>query len=115
MSPERTCPDCGAILPADAPRGLCPKCLIGAACSRTSMSPFTATGAFELTGQGILATIAQSIGPVPRVLLRDTDGGAEPPVVRLPGWQTPTSRSATGSTNRHRDRILTPVPEVVCE
>jgi hypothetical protein len=49
------------------------------------MRPFTATGAFELTGQGILATIAQSMSPVPRVLLSDTDGGAEPPVVRLPG------------------------------
>ena len=85
MSPERNCPDCGAMLPADAPRGLCPECLMGAACSRTSISPFTATGAFELTGQGILATIAQNIGSVPRVLLRGTDGAAEPPVVRLPG------------------------------
>ena len=31
MKPERTCPDCGATLPADAPRGLCPNCLMGAA------------------------------------------------------------------------------------
>jgi hypothetical protein len=29
--PERICPDCGAALPADAPRGLCPQCLMGAA------------------------------------------------------------------------------------
>ena len=34
MAPERTCSDCRAPLPADAPRGLCPNCLMGAALSR---------------------------------------------------------------------------------
>ena len=38
MKPERTCPDCGATLPADAPRGLCPNCLMGAALPSTSPS-----------------------------------------------------------------------------
>ena len=46
MSPERTCPDCGARLPADAPRGLCPECLMGAALSRTSTGGSAATGGF---------------------------------------------------------------------
>jgi serine/threonine-protein kinase len=85
MSPERTCPDCGATLPADAPRGLCPECLMGAALSRTSTGGSSPTGGFEPAGQGVLATIAQSIGPVPRVLLRDTAPGEQPgPIVRPP-------------------------------
>jgi len=30
MSDEtRTCPDCGATLPAEAPAGACPRCLMG--------------------------------------------------------------------------------------
>ena len=30
MTPDDICPDCGEIVPADAPRGLCPACLMGA-------------------------------------------------------------------------------------
>ena len=86
MRPERTCPDCGATLPADAPRGLCPNCLMGAALSRTSPPLHEATGAFEPAGPGVLATIAQSIGPVPRLLLHDTAPGETPgPIVRPDG------------------------------
>jgi serine/threonine protein kinase/lipoprotein NlpI len=79
MSPERTCPDCGRSLPADAPRGLCPECLMGAALSRRS------SGGSVTSGAGVLDTIAQSCGAVPRVLLRDTAPGEEPgPIVRKP-------------------------------
>jgi hypothetical protein len=31
MSENRTCPRCNRELPEDAPRGLCPACLLGAA------------------------------------------------------------------------------------
>src|SRR5262245_41943508 len=31
MTETRTCPRCGRELPEDAPRGLCPACLLGAA------------------------------------------------------------------------------------
>jgi hypothetical protein len=31
MNHSQACPECGTVLPADAPRGLCPQCLIGAA------------------------------------------------------------------------------------
>ena len=93
MKPERTCPDCGATLPADAPRGLCPNCLTGAALRSTSPPTHEATGTFEPVtgtfepaGPGVLDSIAQSIGPVPRVLLRDTAPGETPgPVVRPDG------------------------------
>ncbi len=83
MRPERTCPDCGATLPADAPRGLCPNCLMGAALPSTSPPAHEATGTFEPAGPGVLETIAHSIGPVPRVLLRNTAPGETPgPIVR---------------------------------
>ena len=86
MKPERTCPDCGATLPADAPRGLCPNCLMEAALPSTSPPSHEATGIVGPAGPGVLDSIAQSIGPVPRVLLRDTAPGETPgPVVRPDG------------------------------
>jgi serine/threonine-protein kinase len=82
MIPERTCPNCGAALPADAPRGLCPQCLMGAALSGPVSGRDGATGVHEPAEPGVLATIAQTIGAVPRVLLRDTNPGEEPgPIV----------------------------------
>jgi Tfp pilus assembly protein PilF/tRNA A-37 threonylcarbamoyl transferase component Bud32 len=82
MSAERTCPDCGSTLPADSPRGLCPRCLMGAALWRPSPGEPVDSAAFARE-PGALETIARSIGPVPRVLLRDTPPGEGPgPVVR---------------------------------
>ena len=86
MGSRHTCPDCGTTLPADAPRGLCPYCLLGAALSRPPSGGSGATAAREAAGPGILDTIALSIGPVPRVLLRDTAPGEAPgPIVRANG------------------------------
>jgi hypothetical protein len=76
--PDR-CPECGAERSA----GICPRCLIrlgidgaGAGRSRPS-SPVRPTGRTggETTAPGVLDSIAASIGPVPRVLLRDTAPG----------------------------------------
>jgi len=50
MSPQRTCPDCGSPLPADAPRGLCSQCLIGAALSANGSA---ATGLYQPAGSGV--------------------------------------------------------------
>jgi serine/threonine protein kinase len=33
-------------------------------------------------GRGVLESLSATVGPVPHVLLRDTDGGPEPPIVR---------------------------------
>src|SRR5262249_48184367 len=57
--------------------------LMGAALSRPSTRGCAATGAFEPAGTSVLDTISRSIGPVPRVFLRDTAPGETPgPVVR---------------------------------
>src|SRR5437867_8278634 len=44
MAPDQTCPECGAALPANAPQGLCPRCLAGMALglgSTTAPAPFS--------------------------------------------------------------------------
>jgi len=40
-------------------------------------------------GPGALATLAATAGPLPRVLLRDTDAGTEPPLVRPSSTELP--------------------------
>ena len=86
LSPKITCPDCGKALPADAPRGLCPECLMGAALSRRSPGGSATSSGSSASATGVLDTIAQSFGTVPRVPLRDTAPGEEPgPIVRKPG------------------------------
>jgi serine/threonine-protein kinase len=87
--PDR-CPECGAERSA----GICPRCLIrlgidgpGPGRSQRLSSEASRGLTSRVTAAaGILDTIAASIGPVPRVLLRDTAPGEEPgPIVRPPG------------------------------
>ena len=52
MDTERICKECGAPLSADAPEGLCPKCLMRVAFGtqpgiQTATNPITGTGAFD--------------------------------------------------------------------
>ncbi len=86
MPDARTCPSCGSELPARAPEGLCPRCLLRAGLSSDALSvgrPGEVGATISLDGSGgVLETIAASLGPVPRILLRDTDAGPEPPLVR---------------------------------
>src|SRR6185369_16116528 len=42
MATENKCPRCGTLLPADAPKGLCPECLLGAA-----LDPLPSASALE--------------------------------------------------------------------
>ena len=45
------------------------------------------TAEFRRPGRGVLETLSASVGAVPHVLLRDTDGGPEPPVHRPGGGE----------------------------
>ena len=89
MTHSDRCPECGAERSA----GMCPRCLIrlgidgpGPDRSRPSLSADTSDFTGDATtAPGVLDSIAASIGPVPRVLLRDTAPGEEPgPIVRQP-------------------------------
>src|SRR6266446_7864459 len=94
MAAENTCTHCGSKLPANAPAGLCPQCLLRLGLGddlslvperedqprRSGPRPVGgqqglrrplsgAIGPFPVSG--ILDTLDEAIGPVPRVLLRD--------------------------------------------
>ncbi len=79
MPDARTCPDCGSEVSPRSPEGLCPRCLLDA--GMVGDTPADATISLGGPG-GVLETIAASLGPVPRVLLRDTDAGPGPPLVK---------------------------------
>ncbi len=60
MNTSRLCPVCGSLLPSDAPRGLCPKCLssvalgevpTGKSKSQIDSPPFRYFGDYELLGE----------------------------------------------------------------
>ena len=103
MSPRPTCPSCGAALPPRSPRNLCPRCLFQAGLEHDAPSAPERNGARHAgtvdqsaTDCGVLDSIAATLGSVPRVLLRDTDGGSEPPLHR------PGVLGDTGAGTRYR-------------
>ena len=101
MPDARTCPNCGSALPARAPEGLCPRCLLGAGLASDALSVGRA-GEVGATislgsGAGVLETIAATLGAVPRVLLRDTDAG--------PRAAARPARSRGGADDSTRYRI----------
>ncbi len=85
MTRRPTCQECGGEL--TGPRGHCPRCLFQAGLEVESMN-LGAVGNVGVTmtlgpparssGASTLDALTASIGPVPRVLLRDTDPGTEP-------------------------------------
>src|SRR5690348_16303718 len=91
MPDAPTCPNCGQARPPRAPEDLCPRCLLqaGLVCESLGVSQAGEIAAtLDLDGAGgVLETIAATLGPVPRILLRDTDGGPEPSLIR-PGRET---------------------------
>ena len=65
MSDARTCPNCGSPLPARAPEGLCPHCLLRAGLGSDALSvgrpgEVSATLGLEV---GVLETIAATHRP----------------------------------------------------
>ena len=73
MEPASVCPECGATLPPNAPHGLCPRCLIHRGLEDETVSRI---GPAPVDG-GVLASLAATVGPIRRVLLRDTDLGRD--------------------------------------
>ncbi len=100
MSPSSHCPDCGAPLPPSSPRNLCPRCLLRAGLDFDPPRLARKSGGYGATSAGtsggILDSIAATIGPVPRIWLRDTDGGHEPPIHR------PNKGDESGMPPRYR-------------
>src|ERR1041384_8083276 len=53
MAEKRTCPDCGAALADDAPRGFCPQCLMAAGAAEPKQSGEAERKASEAAADGI--------------------------------------------------------------
>ncbi len=68
------CPTCGAARPADAPDGLCPRCVLGNAMESASEADDSRGGIFGSARMGrVLQTVTAAIGSSPQVLLPESD------------------------------------------
>jgi eukaryotic-like serine/threonine-protein kinase len=106
MANTPICLRCGSPRRYDAPGGVCPACLLDAAHSGRAAAADDANSKVSstsvsrpsrsATASGTLQTLAGSFGPVPRVMLRDTDDGYEGPVVK------PTSTIVSDALGRYQ-------------
>ena len=99
MADDPTCPDCGSDLPPGPPGGLCPRCLLRAGLGGDSEPSRRRAGATvaSTAGRASWTTLAATVGPMPRVLLRDTDAGTEPgPLVRPASPEMPDPADRAG-------------------
>ena len=98
MAATDRCPECGA----ERSVGVCPRCLIrlgldGPGLSLSGSGPgMTVDLKPRESAASVLETIAANVGSVPRVLLRDTDLGFEPPLIK------PGNEAGVGAPNRYR-------------
>ena len=91
MDSANVCPRCAAPRMANAPAGLCPRCLLGHGLRVGSeCGPDAGGGGVggALAGpwsphrhSGVLSTVDQAVGPIPRVLLRDGSAGDDRPAL----------------------------------
>jgi eukaryotic-like serine/threonine-protein kinase len=94
MDPANVCPRCGSARLANAPAGLCPRCLLGNGLLAqfvpksvdNGSEPLALVGAGIATfeqreprASGVLSILDETLGPVPRVLLRETAAGEQRP------------------------------------
>jgi hypothetical protein len=108
MPKDPNCPNCGDELPAGPPNNLCPRCLLRAGLASEGLTA---------SRKSVVDTIGGTTGSIPHILLRDTGGGLEPPLIR-PGGEAnlePTlrcqidreiARGGMGAVLRGRDPDL---------
>ena len=103
MTEATRCPTCGSERPAGAVEGLCPQCLLGQALNlgaptsaqrdpisrlRPGKAPWAPrelaadSGPVAGSHHSVFDTLADTLGTIPRVLLRETDPGGLTPVVQ---------------------------------
>jgi hypothetical protein len=92
MAVAERCPNCDSELPHGAPKGLCPRCLLRQALGSDAfgLDPVDnpATTLWQASGpdvRNVLGYLAETLGPVPRLRLRDTEPHSDPGSVVQPG------------------------------
>ena len=97
MDNEVRCRGCGESRPSDAPRGLCPACLLKVGLGGDLSASHEVSVLLGPITTGVLASLAESMGGIPRVLLRDTNSDIGSSPVVQPGsseMPDPADRSA---------------------
>jgi eukaryotic-like serine/threonine-protein kinase len=97
MEPANACPRCGTARLANAPAGLCPRCLLG---HGLQVGVASYGPPHSSRPSGILSTLGKTLGPVPRVLLRETSGGEERPA-RAASEELPVAVGDAGRYQLH--------------
>src|SRR5262249_53736300 len=87
---DARCRGCGQERPTDAPWGLCPSCLLRVGLDGAGSGPHEVTVTVGPAAPGALAELADSLGGLPRVLLRDTDPETGPgPIIQPASAEMP--------------------------
>ncbi len=90
MDDETCCWGCGQKRPVDAPGGLCPDCLLRAGLEGTGKHSHEVTVSFGPAFSSTFSRLAESLGGLPQVLLRDTDPPSDSgPIVRPASEEMP--------------------------
>ncbi len=90
MDDETRCWGCGQKRPDDAPGGLCPACLLRAGLEGTGKHTHEVMVSFGPAFSSSFSRLAESLGGLPGVLLRDTDLPSDPgPIVRPASEEMP--------------------------
>jgi tetratricopeptide (TPR) repeat protein len=116
MVPANACPRCGSARLANAPAGLCPRCLLGNGLGIAQiggpgeegggLGGPACLGATPFGRQhpprpsGVLSTLDEALGPVPRVLLREAPAGEERPA-RAASEEMPVAVGDAGRYQLH--------------
>ena len=108
MNPANACTRCESASLANAPAGLCPLCLLGHGlrAARVGGPDREGNGVTPFGRQhpphpsGILSTLDEALGPVPRVLLRESSTGEERPA-RVTSEDVPVAVGDAGRYQLH--------------
>ncbi len=111
MNAENRCQGCGNPLPQGALKGLCPVCLLREGLGRESSLSGRETGPHMSVTRSAsttspLAPVADSIGGMPHILLRDSEIGEAPgPMVQPASTEMPAADERLGAAaTARRDR-----------
>ena len=101
MADSDCCHACGRLLPADAPQGLCPLCLLQRGMANCELIPRQADEIASLAApmSSVRRGLSGLLGSMPAVLLRSDEVGCDGPASRLTAFEI---QSRPADTSRYR-------------
>ncbi|HEV3340927.1 MAG TPA: protein kinase, partial [Pirellulales bacterium] len=101
MADSDRCHACGRLLPADAPQGLCPRCLLEQGMANGDLISRQADEIASLAApmSSVRRGLSGALGSMPAVLLRSDEVGCDGPASRLTSFEI---QSRPADTSRYR-------------